>query len=148
MSTALFRNTIWAILEAAGKKAEFEKALAENNTAHVKIENKGWMPLTIEAIGNHHESNLPQISVCHYGEMNGDAMRDPEMVFEILPCGTWVASTFQNDYVGIYRELVKTRKPDGTPHSGIVDSFPATWGRNLKEQGFIEAARNIVAITA
>jgi hypothetical protein len=26
---------------------------------------------------------LPALSVCHYGEQNGDAMRDPEMCFEL-----------------------------------------------------------------
>jgi hypothetical protein len=26
---------------------------------------------------------LPALSVCHYGEQNGDPMRDPEMYFEL-----------------------------------------------------------------
>jgi hypothetical protein len=141
MSTKLFKTVIFEILEAAGQKELFERALANDDTAHIKVKNDGWMPLTIEAIGNSGVSNLPMISVCHYGEQNGDAMRDPEMVFEILSCGTWVASSFQNDYMGYCRELIKTRKEDGTPLSGVVDSFPAMWARNLREQGFVKAAK-------
>jgi hypothetical protein len=30
---------------------------------------------------------LPAISVAHYGEQNGDAMRDPEMCFELGMAG-------------------------------------------------------------
>jgi hypothetical protein len=33
------------------------------------------MPLVVEKIGEQ------QISLCHYGEQNGDAMRDPEVGF-------------------------------------------------------------------
>ena len=39
---------------------------------HKKIENKSYMPLSIEWISH----NI--ISLCHYGEQNGDLMRDPE----------------------------------------------------------------------
>jgi len=32
---------------------------------------------------------LPALSVAHYGEQNGDLMRDPEMCFELcLPIGS------------------------------------------------------------
>ena len=29
---------------------------------------------------------LPALSIAHYGEQNGDAMRDPEMLFELELC--------------------------------------------------------------
>jgi hypothetical protein len=41
------------------------------------------MPLVIEATDESGPLGLPAISVCHYGEQNGDAMRDPEMSFEL-----------------------------------------------------------------
>lgn len=42
---------------------------------HLKVENSPWMPLVIERHGD-------EISVAHYGEMNGDSIRDPELYGE------------------------------------------------------------------
>jgi hypothetical protein len=50
---------------------------------YVKIENLPYMPLVIEAVGESGPLGLPALSICHYGEQNGDAMRDPEMCFEL-----------------------------------------------------------------
>jgi hypothetical protein len=48
---------------------------------------------------------LRAISVAHYGEQNGDLMRDPEMCFELsLPFGgklTLDPFYWRNDYLGI-----------------------------------------------
>jgi hypothetical protein len=41
------------------------------------------MALVIEATDESGPSGLPAISVAHYGEQNGDLMRDPEMCFEL-----------------------------------------------------------------
>jgi hypothetical protein len=41
------------------------------------------MELVIEAMDESGPMGLPSISVAHYGEQNGDAMRDPEMCFEL-----------------------------------------------------------------
>jgi hypothetical protein len=41
------------------------------------------MELVIEAMDESGPCGLPSISVAHYGEQNGDAMRDPEMCFEL-----------------------------------------------------------------
>jgi hypothetical protein len=138
---ASFRNVILAIIKAAGKEDEFNKAFAENDAVYIKVKNGSWIPLSIEAIGNHHESKLPQISVTHYGESNGDAMRDPEMVFEIHPNGHWIANNFRNDWIGVDREMVVKRDDKGMPIAWRKDSFPAIWARNLRDQGFIEAAK-------
>ena len=50
---------------------------------HLHIENPPYMPLVIEATDESGPCGLPALSVCHYGEQNGDAMRDPEMCFEL-----------------------------------------------------------------
>jgi hypothetical protein len=65
-------KTVLEIVKAAGKD------IASLTPWHLKIENGSWMPLVIEGIGPGPDG-LPAISVCHYGEQNGDAMRDPEM---------------------------------------------------------------------
>ena len=54
---------------------------------HLKIENEPWMALVIEDIQELGPTGLPVISVAHYGEQNGNVMRDPEMLFEISKSG-------------------------------------------------------------
>jgi len=54
---------------------------------YLKIENPPYMALVIEATDESGPCGLPAISVCHYGEQNGDLMRDPEMCFELGQAG-------------------------------------------------------------
>ena len=51
---------------------------------YIRLENPPYMRLVIEHIG-HGPRGRPAIAVAHYYEQNGDAMRDPEIVFEIKP---------------------------------------------------------------
>jgi hypothetical protein len=55
---------------------------------YLKIDNAPYMELVIEAMDESGPCGLPAISVCHYGEQNGDAMRDPEMYFELGLAGS------------------------------------------------------------
>ena len=69
----------------------------------VRIRVEGYLPLSIESIGTSAEGNR-LIAICHYGEQNGDLMRDPEMVFELFTHGEASAAeplSFQNDYMGL-----------------------------------------------
>jgi hypothetical protein len=50
---------------------------------YLKIDNAPYMELVIEAMDESGPMGLPAISVAHYGEQNGDLMRDPEMCFEL-----------------------------------------------------------------
>ena len=50
---------------------------------YLKIDNPPYMELVIEATDGSGPCGLPALSVCHYGEQNGDLMRDPEMCFEL-----------------------------------------------------------------
>ena len=59
-----------------------KKAGGWNPSLYLKIENSPYMALVIEATDSG-PSGLPAISVAHYGEQNGDLMRDPEMCFEL-----------------------------------------------------------------
>ncbi len=49
----------------------------------LKIEHQPYMSLVIEAMDESGPCGLPALSVPHYGEQNGDPMRDPEMCFEL-----------------------------------------------------------------
>jgi hypothetical protein len=71
--------------------------LAATNDNHYKLDKAPniYMPLTIEII------EKDQLSLCHYGEQNGDLMRDPEMVFYKNPTGEFSPIYFRNDYMGI-----------------------------------------------
>jgi len=113
---------------------------------HRKIENSPYMPLSIEVIGRFGRDEGLEISVCHYGEQNGDLMRDPEMIFIKPPNGNYYPYYFRNDYLG-KEEYSAEFAPDG---SGIESYrprlqrqhaiFAGQWAANLKEQGFIEAS--------
>ena len=125
------------------------------NPEHVKIENGAFMPLSIEKIGQG-PHNLPAISVCHYGEQNGDLMRDPEMCFEVTPDGKFHPYYFCNDYVGLEQD-VYFRTEDGREMirprlKNELSAFARQWSANLREQGFIKAARRqarpVLAIAA
>ena len=67
-------KTILRILERAG---------GYRPTLYLKIENPPYMALVIEATPEPGPLGSAAISVAHYGEQNGDLMRDPEMCFEL-----------------------------------------------------------------
>jgi hypothetical protein len=68
--------------------------LAEKNSYYKLNNDPTYMPLTIEIIGKN------QLSICHYGELNGDLMRDPEMVF-YKKNDDWFPVYFRNDWLGV-----------------------------------------------
>ncbi|MEP6933900.1 MAG: hypothetical protein ABI988_08185 [Nitrospirota bacterium] len=110
----------------------------------VRIRVDGYMPLSIEAIGTSADGNR-LISLCHYGEQNGDLMRDPEMVFELFTHGEASAAeplSFQNDYVGVLQEVYRYDDSGKKTHAKTrlkaeLKSFARTWFTNLKDQGFL-----------
>jgi hypothetical protein len=114
---------------------------------HKKIENKPYMALCIEVIGKQGANGL-QISFCHYGEQNGDAMRDPEVCFIMVPGvdnkGIWAPYYYRNDYLGVEQFAVdfddngaiESFKPKMQKD---IATFSGIWAANLKDQGFIEA---------
>jgi hypothetical protein len=62
----------------------------------------GYMPLSVGDIGQPRDETA-FIAICHYGEQNGDPMRDSEMVFEIHQWADALAAephSFRNDYMG------------------------------------------------
>ena len=68
------------------------------------IDNKPWMTLVIEDTQERSSNGLHAISVAHYGERNGDSMRDPEMIFEAEGSReqmNLVPYYWRNDYAGI-----------------------------------------------
>jgi hypothetical protein len=111
---------------------------------NVKIENRPYMALVIEALDESGPMGLPALSVCHYGEQNGDLMRDPEMCFELGRVGGLYLDPFyfRNDYTGTEQWSRTVVRDHYTHVSGLHDQhkqFAEQWDNNLRLQGFAEA---------
>ena len=115
----------------------------------VRITSEGYMPLSIEDIGPSPEGHR-LISICHYGEQNGDLMRDPDMVFAVMTHDDFTIAepiSFRNDYMGINQEVYRYDDEGKRTHVNSrqkrkLKSFALTWFRNLKAQGFLGKAAN------
>ena len=127
-------DTLLRILKAAG---------GWRPSLYLRIENPPYMALVIEATNESGPCGLPVLSVCHYGEQNGDAMRDPEMLFELgFAAGAHLNPYYwRNDYVGIEqwsRFIEGTNYCFHTQLHEQHEAFAKLWDRNLRQQGFAE----------
>lgn len=83
----------------------------------LSVENPPYMDLSIERQSN-------KVFISHIGIQNGDVMRDPEIMLEIVD-GQMIPRTFTNDYARVKDSPVK-------PNEEIVK----IWASNLVAQGF------------
>ena len=128
-------DTVLRILREAG---------GWNHGLHLRIENPPYMALVIEAMDESGPCGLPALSVAHYGELNGDAMRDPEMCFELgfAPGLHLDPFYYRNDYVGVEqwsRFIHEDRYVCHIQLHAEHQRFAALWDKNLRQQGFVEA---------
>ena len=121
-------------------------------TFHIQIENAPYMPLTIEGIGTGPRGQAA-ISITHYGSQNGDAMRDPEMCFEVETNAEGALIElypyyWRNDYLGMEQQSVvfdgydPNNKPLYRINRHMMTShleLATLWDRNLAAQGFDKA---------
>ena len=117
------------------------EAVREN---YLRLENPPFMRLVVEVIGGPYENGGYEVSVAHYGEQNGDAMRDPEITFLVVTSGevtTWTPLTFENSYMGCY-QVVATATREGrlkVRNAALLRDlrdFANQWDLKLMEQGF------------
>jgi len=111
---------------------------------YLRIENAPYMTLVIEATGELGPMGMPVLAVAHYGEQNGDLMRDPEMCFEIGSGGEPLLDPFyfRNDYLGVEqwsRNLVRGQYVALTALHKQHKQFAIEWDNNLRLQGFLYA---------
>ena len=128
-------QTILAILNKAG---------GWHSDLNLRIENPPYMTLVIEATGESGPIGLPVLSVAHYGEQNGDIMRDPEMCFEFVSGEEPYLDPFyfRNDYLGVEqwsRNLVRGQYIALTALHEQHKRFAIEWDNNLRLQGFLYA---------
>ncbi len=114
-------------------------------TRYLRLENPSFMRLVIEVIGGPYPNGAYELSIAHYSEQNGDAMRDPEITFLVVPAEqgtTWTPLTFENSYLSCYQVVASVSS------AGLVEArdpalmrdlrdFATQWDRNLKQQGFM-----------
>ncbi len=120
----------------------------------VRITVPEYMPLSVEEIG-FSEDGHRLVSLCHYGEQNGDLMRDPDIVFLFhnVPDGAAAEPvSFRNDYLGTVQEVYRYDKAGRRTHivPGLkqdLEEFAESWFANLKDQGFFAptAVREILS---
>jgi hypothetical protein len=117
--------------------------LLGNDTA-VRFTISSYMPLSIEDIGPSNDG--PRlIALSHTGMQNGDLMRDPELVFEIVAgSDSRMAEpiSFRNDYLGLMEEVYRYDQAGRKTHVNArlkaeLKDFAALWFRNLKDHGFL-----------
>ncbi|THJ15596.1 MAG: hypothetical protein CAF42_015300 [Nitrospira sp. CG24B] len=120
----------------------------------IRITVPSYMPLSVEEIGIDGEGHR-LVSLCHYGEQNGDLMRDPDIVFmfQDAPYGPIAEPvSFRNDYVGLEQEVYRYDETGKRTHLDTklkqdLKEFAQIWFANLNEQGFFgdQAVRTILS---
>jgi hypothetical protein len=121
-----------------------KKAGGWHHGLYLRIENPPFMALVVETTDESGPCGLPVLSVAHYGEQNGDLMRDPEMCFEFgFAAGAHLTPFyFRNDYLGI-EQFSRTIDGDNYVFDRYLydhhEKFAALWDKNLSQQGFVEA---------
>ena len=109
---------------------------------YLKIDNPPFMELVIEATDESGPCGLPAITVAHYGKQNGDAMRDPEMLFEVSGWGLLTPFYWRDDYAGIEQWSRFIRGENYCFHTELFhqhEAFAKLWDKNLRAQGFADA---------
>ncbi len=109
----------------------YNEAIAEGKD-YLKLDNdSSYMYLAVE---KPYGENI--ISLAHYGRQNGDAMRDPEMLF-LLKYGRYYPMYYHNDYMYIVQESMYLCggkwKVNPSMQKGQRD-FAEMWLRNIREQ--------------
>jgi hypothetical protein len=110
---------------------------------------KIYLVLVIEAIETGPMA-LPAISVAHYGEQNGDPMRDPEMCFELSKSDSGELSLdpyyWRNDYIGSEqwsRDIANGQYVVLPDLHNLHELFAQVWDGNLRSQGFVKAFTDV-----
>ena len=111
------------ILERLGIKSVEGMAVNESYTIQVG----GYEDLTIEKIGP------DRLSVAHHYIQRGDLMYDPEIVFRVDE-DEWMPVRYTQ------HPRIHLHNPEGIE----AEEFVTKWGENLRKQGFVEAANEML----
>ncbi len=132
----LMQQAVLDILRRHGLDKTFNTA----TEFHLRVENSPYMPLVIERQGN-------VISVAHYSELNGDAIRDPECTFS---WPEWMPLSITQDPVGRYAEICVMDGDRPVIRAALLRElrmFANLWARNLMAQGFGNPGLTVSSLT-
>ena len=120
----------------------------------VRITVRGYLPLSVEEIGTSRDGHR-LVSLCQYGEQNGDLMRDCDLVFLVTDLPDGVAAepvSFLNDYLGIVQAVYRYDEVGKRTHvvaalKQELREFARDWLATLRDQGFFAhtAGREILS---
>ena len=131
---------------------DFNEFLADARAVRITV--PGYMPLSVEEIGTSRDGHR-LVSLCQYGEQNGDLMRDCDLVFLVTDRSDGAAAepvSFRNDYLGLSQEVYRYDETGRRTH--VVSSlkqdlkeFARAWFVTLRDQGFFAptAVREILS---
>jgi hypothetical protein len=125
-----------------------------NDARAVRITVPEYMPLSVEEIGTSGDGHR-LVSLCQYGEQNGDLMRDCDLVFMVTELPDGVAAepvSFRNDYLGIVQDVYRYDEEGRRTHvlfslKQELKEFAQAWFATLRDQGFFAstAVRDILS---
>lgn len=131
---------LYDLLTAAGQWEQFQRG-----HFHLTITNEAWMPLDIQA-DPHPDPGIARrlISVAHYFNQNGEAIADPEARMNQdgfpITLRQWVGIIDDTDV--LWRDQASGKVMLDPDAKAAVEELLALWARNLRTQGFVEAARD------
>ena len=118
------------------RASEILRALLALQTSKIDNTDEAYMPVYIEIIDR--SETYKHISLAHYGEQNGDMMRDPEMLFALhKETQQFIPYYYRNDYCGIEQNSVRWSE-DGIALNPRLQAehttFANQWLRNIAAQ--------------
>jgi hypothetical protein len=126
-----------------------ENHLCTGSTRPRDGEDDGTWPnlFPLRRLGGFYRTDLFDVSVAQYNEQNGEAMRDREITFLVVPSEkgiTWTPLTFGNSYPGAYQVVAEVKKSGSLGGRQLKPmqeprNFAIPWDINLKQQEVGEA---------
>mgnify|MGYP000252690842 FL=1 len=121
------------------KATEILRALLALQTAVIDYTDGAYMPVHLELIDR--TENYHHFSLAHYGQQNGDAMRDPEMLFALhKESQQFIPYYYRNDYCGIEQDSVRWTDEGVLLNRRLQaehTTFANQWLRNIAAQQHI-----------
>lgn len=118
------------------RATEILKALLALQTSKIDNSDRAYMPVHIEIIDR--SETCKHISLAHYGEQNGDMMRDPEMLFALhKETQQFIPYYYRNDYMGMEQYSVRWTEESVLLNRRLQadhTSFANQWLRNIAAQ--------------
>jgi len=125
------------------------------NEPYIKLLSDGFMPLTFERLEGQIRTAYgigELFSLAHYYKQNGDAMRDPEMLFLVVDLRTELQGKeeylfifpvmYQQDNLGVYEESVvfeNSTVKNFKPHwQKAHANFANSWLSTIHHQAFLK----------